>query len=74
LVIRTLLLDKDNPDREVFAGGAGVETFAAAAWLGDNSFQQNENEWLDTDRACSSYLHSSGVLIALVSQEGSRCA
>jgi hypothetical protein len=31
-------------------------------------------ESLDTDRACPSYSHSSGVLIALVSQEGIRCA
>src|ERR1700728_2974943 len=43
------------------------------AWLGDNSSQQNENKRLDTGRAGSSYLHSSGVLTALVSQEGSRC-
>jgi hypothetical protein len=47
------------------------------AWLGDNSFQQNkqnENERLDTDRVYLSYLYSSGVPIALVGQEGIRCA
>jgi hypothetical protein len=43
------------------------------AWLGDNSSQQNENTRLDTGRAGSSYSHSSGVLTALVSQEGIRC-
>jgi hypothetical protein len=39
-----------------------------------NSPQQNENGLLDTSRTCSFYSHSSGAPIALIGQEGSRCA
>src|ERR1700678_4518275 len=42
-------------------------------WPDRNSLQQNGNEQLDTNGARSLNSRSSGVLIALVSQEGIRC-
>jgi hypothetical protein len=45
-----------------------------ATLRGRNSHQQNENELLDTRRSCSSNAHSSGVPVALIGQEGIRCA
>jgi hypothetical protein len=39
-----------------------------------NSLQQNENELLDSRRSCSFNEHSSGVPVALIGQEGIRCA
>jgi hypothetical protein len=44
-----------------------------AAWPNGNSFQQNRSERLDTNKARSQTSTRSGVLIALISQEGIRC-
>jgi high affinity Mn2+ porin len=43
-------------------------------WHERNSLQQNENELLDSCRGGSSYRRSSGVPVALIGQEGIRCA
>ena len=47
---------------------------ALAAWHERNSLQQNENESLDTRRCDSFNPRSSGVPVALIGQEGIRCA
>jgi hypothetical protein len=39
-----------------------------------NSLQQSESALLDSRRCCSFYVHSSGVPVALIGQEGIRCA
>jgi hypothetical protein len=51
-----------------------LKALSRQVWRGDISFQQNENERLDTDRVCLFHSHSSGVPVALVGQEGIRCA
>jgi hypothetical protein len=45
----------------------------AAAWPNGNSFQQTENGQLDSNESRSQCSTRSGVLIALISQEGIRC-